>query len=405
VNTYLEDLIRDALRHQAGRAAPPERILATLPVREARRSPVRRRGALIAAACAVALVVAALPVAVHLGTRRAPVTGAGDWSGTVPDFAHLKSPVEVWPDAVHQIPDVLPGGTRYTVSAVLGRGRYVVRADAGASTPMVLDSRAGTARPVSTTAVRPPDGADLKDVFVAAGQVWWGQQMRDGPYELWSASLDGGSPPRLVVRWPLGEAVYPIGVQDGVTFWRHLGGRGVPGIYRMPLESRAPELVAGTEEYQDFGAFPWLSSVGPAGDVPRGRLGPRTGELLNVVTGERRGWTAHPDATGVDCNPVLCLGLDGDGRATVQRLDGSGFQRIPYGVRVLPYEQTMGAGRFGVGSFLELGGKSWIWDRVTGAAAAMPRAYLHATVRMPTTVVEWEEPGRARYVLDLAAIR
>ena len=66
MNSYLEDLIRDAQQRQAGRAVAPERILAKLPVPTARRSRARRRGRLMgAAACAVGLAVAAVPVAVH----------------------------------------------------------------------------------------------------------------------------------------------------------------------------------------------------------------------------------------------------------------------------------------------------------------------------------------------------
>jgi hypothetical protein len=410
MNTYLEDLIRDAQQRQAGRAVPPERILAKLPVPTPGRSRARRRGTLmVAAACAVGLAVAAVPVAVHL-TAAAGVEEVA-WSGTVPDFGDLRSPREVWPAAVHRIPDTLPGGGQYTVSAVLGGGRYLVKPDvpnADSVTdlpgwPVILDSVRGTAGGIHAAVKR--EGAELADVFAAGEQVLWGVQHQSQPYELWSAPLDGASPSRLLVKWRLTGQAHPIGVDGGTIYWWYPGGDAAPGVYRTPFANAAPVLVPGTEGYLSLGTFPWVSSVGPAGDVPRGRAGPRTGELLNVVSGERRTWTAHPDTTGVDCNPVVCVGLDADGRATVQRLDGTGFRRIPYSQRTLPYERSALGGRFGIGSFTESGGQTWIWDRVTGAAASVARVYLSATARMPQTVVQWEEPGGAKYVLDLAAVK
>jgi hypothetical protein len=398
MNTYLEDLIRDAQQRQAGRAVPPERILAKLPIGAKRRERTRRRGALVvAAACAVGLAVGAVPIAIRLGTGSvAPVAGAARWSGTVPDFAHLGSPLEVWPAAVHQIPDVLPNGLQYTVTAVLSSGRYLVKANA--AYPMIFDSSTGTARAVSDPVVSARDGGELADVFAAGDQVLWGVQQQGQPYHLWAAPSDGGSAPRLVVRWPLKGEAYPIGVQDGVTYWRAYGHGTVDGIYRLPLETGVPALVPGTEGYHDFGAFPWVRSV------PYGRAG-STGGLRNMVSGEHRTWTGAANAFVLDCNPVVCVGQGLGGQSVVQRPDGSGFQSLPYKQQTLPYETPAREGRFGIGFFTDLAAKTWIWDRATGAAATVPRLRLTARVRTPVTVVQWDEPGGGRYVLDLAAIR
>ncbi|BCB77665.1 hypothetical protein Pflav_040750 [Phytohabitans flavus] len=234
-----------------------------------------------------------------------------------------------------------------------------------------------------------------------------GVQRQSRPYELWSAPLDGWTPARLVATWPLAGPAYPIGLQDEVVYWRYAGDEeAVPGIYEMSLGDRVTSLVPGSEGYQDFGAFPWVSSTRPVGADFAGPVRPeRSGDLLNVVTGTRRAWTAHEGTEMVDCNPVLCLGLDRNGGATVQELDGSGFRQIPYSQRRVPYEQAAFAGRFGIGAFTESGGRTWVWDRTTGAAATMVSVSLPKAVRMPQTVVEWQEPNGAKYVLDLAAIK
>ncbi|GAA4443719.1 hypothetical protein [Phytohabitans houttuyneae] len=416
MNTYLEDLIRDAQQRQAGRAVPPERILAKLP-RPAAAQPRRRSRAalMVAAACVLGLVVAAVPLAVHLGAAQPPAAQAAAWSGTVPDFGDLPTPQEVWPAAVHRIPATLPGGGRYTVSAVIGAGKYVVRSDflPTATTsndltvwPVLLDAAAGTARSLNGPAVERLD-AGLAEVFVDGGDVLWGLRRDTAPYELWIAPVDGSAPARLLTTWPLAGQAYPIGVDFGVVYWRYDGDGAASAIYRMRLGNLVPQKVDGTEGYQDFGAFPWVTTRRQSdvdAEEAAGGSEQRTGSLLNVLTGERRGWTANDGAASIDCNPTLCLGLDAGGRATVQRLDGTGFREVPFSQRTVPYEKSALAGRFGLGSFAESGGRTWIWDRRTGAAATVPQADLSTTARTPLTVVQWEEGNGARYVLDLAAI-
>ncbi|MFD0743750.1 hypothetical protein ACFQ1L_19435 [Phytohabitans flavus] len=207
----LEDLIREAQQRQAARAVP-ERILARLPVYGARRARRRRSGRLVVAAvCAVGLAVAVVPVAIHMSEASSIPVAAALWSGTVPDFGQLASPRIVWPEAVHRIPDTLPGGSQYTVSAVLGSGRYLVKSDVSVGAapdgiaywPAIFDSAAGTAQPISPASAD-RDGTALADAFVAGDRVLWGCSGSPGRTSCgvprWTAGHQRGLSRRG--RWP-----------------------------------------------------------------------------------------------------------------------------------------------------------------------------------------------------------
>jgi len=417
VNTYLEDLVRDAQRRQAGRAVPPERILAKLPVRTTRRATVRRRGSLIvAAACAAGLAVASVPLAVRLDAPpdRPPIVAEG-WSGVVPDFENLRPPEQVWPDAVHRLPATLPDGSTYSLQLSLGGGRYLVRGvgknpgPAHNVGPKVFDTAAGTVQALGDPDAAGPDGTWLHDVAVDGDRAVWVLQQGAHQFDVWSAPLDGSAKARLAVRWTGPGVAYPIGLHAGSVYWATSVDKPATGIYRTPLSGGAPELVPDSAGFREYGQFPWVTPGPVINDLavqqPPG-AGARSGELLNLVTGERLHWTANPDARAVQCNPMLCVGWSADEKAVFQRLDGSAYTKLRYHQTVMWGEESALDGRFGVGTVQAAPSTSWIWDRATGAAASPPGARVELVGgAFPSTLAQWTDADGAIYALDLADIK
>lgn len=336
----------------------------------------RRQRTALAAACTVALTAGSVVAGVRLA---APDPDPGPEYAfspdRIPDFANLPAPEKVWPEAVHRLPGTLPDGSRYAVMAVLSDGRYLVARDrfAGEAAPSVLDTRSRTAKALGTPAVG--QGLAKSRILMARevdGQaVWFLEGFRDNRpvREAWVAPLDGG-PARRLTDLPDGAAPR-FSVAAHSIIWE----QEAPGRLELPegprvsvrgvsLRGGAAADVPDSQGFVPANVAPWITDQ---------RLGtgiePKTsGELRNVVTGERLRWKAATGVRFVQCGPTWCAGRGSGDRIALQALDGSDRVQLPYRGELSPSQ----GGRIAVGQ-LELPAASvhLIWDRTTGKAAGV----------------------------------
>lgn len=396
---------------------PPTRIDLDQLIAGERHRVVRRRWT-VAAACAVALAIAGTMAAVRLAVPSPSNDRYGNIAGKLPDFANLKSPEEVWPQAAHRIPGKLPDGRAYQLFAALDDGRYLVRGESPGSPsdldgPLVFDPARGTARPLFDRALIPgmTEGiaGNLGVVAVGNQAVWLINGVRDGKHivwEFWAAPLDGSTPARRLVslsgEQAGGLAMAQFDVAGEAVYWTSPDADGQSaGIVRLPLSGGPPQLIPGSAGYFDTQVDQWVSTQDQLSSA-------RAGTLWNLVTGERRSWTTSPRAHEVTCDPVACYGRTQDRTVVTHQLDGTGDQELPSLV------QRVGGiaaeGRFAVGTLVQpsTGSPSlaplresvttFIWDRQTGKAAARPSV-------AGSGLTSWRADNGEMVVLDLKAIK
>ncbi|GLH96732.1 hypothetical protein [Phytohabitans aurantiacus] len=413
MSTHLEDRLASVLT-DAAEAAP---VPGYDPVEAVRGRQRRRRNrhAVVAAACAVAVAaagsVATVRLAVPTVDHRVGSVASPD---RIPDFANLASPEKVWPRAVHRLPATLPDGSAYTVAQVLGDGRYLVLTGEDTVAPSVYDQRAGTVTALATAA--PFDGLARPGTRMARAigdrAVWFVSGFRNnkGVSEAWTAPLRGGTPVRLV---SMAEGVGPrfMVAGNGIAWEKQLSDPSAPGgissvIRTVSLDGGGVRDVPGTKGFTLAQVEPWVTSQ----RIATGLYPKTSGEMLNVVTGERRRWSANDKVQFLRCGPTWCSG-DGSGGVVLQNLDGTGYTELGYGGSL---EQRMG-GRLAVGT---LGLPDWrggmIWDRTTGRAAryttpkpagriTVVNAVINSDSEPPVQI--WLPDDKTMMVLDLTAIR
>ncbi|MEJ3742891.1 hypothetical protein WEI85_06350 [Actinomycetes bacterium KLBMP 9797] len=400
-NQLEADLVRTMADAADDAPLPGEDFL--VGVRHRQRIRRRRHAAAVVAGVAV-LALAGGATVVRLAGSTEDKLAPAAWSGTVPDFASAGSPREVWPDAVRRLPVTLPDGVHYEVLAAAGADRYLVAAVGGTlSGPYLFDAKAGTVRFLGGqgAAVR----AEVRTGAVVGGYAVWTVYKGNDGLELWAAPVGGGAP-RQLVDFPIGDT--PVfGIAGDTIYWSVDRGSGTE-IYRVPLSGGEPALVPGSAGWRASAQSPWL-------DSKRRVDADRAGELWNLTTGERLTWAASPDAAHVDCDPVLCTGQAADGTHIVQRLDGTGYQKLPYRGDDFTPESAPVEGRFGVGHLSGADGEAWyVWDRVTGTVAAVtaadaPMGSGYSTPQLTYrgfegTTLQWQDGDEAVYVLDLEAV-
>ncbi|MCW3813179.1 hypothetical protein ONA91_01730 [Micromonospora sp. DR5-3] len=336
----------------------------------------RHRRAGLAAACAVALVAGSVLTGVRLA---APEPDHGPEyvfsPDRIPDFANLPEPQKVWPEAVHRLPGRLPDGSRYAVMAVLGDDRYLVARDRfdGEAGPLVLDLRSRTVTVLGTSAVS--QGLAMSRVLMARevdGQaVWFLEGFRNNRpvREAWVAPLDGG-PARRLTDLPDGSAPRfsvaghsIIWEQEAPGRWKLPEGPRV-SVRRVSLSGGPAADVTGSQGFVPANAAPWITDQ----RFGTGIEAKPSGELRNVVTGERLRWKAATDVQFVQCGPTWCAGRGSGDRIALQELDGSNPVQLSYRGELSPSH----GGRLAIGQ-LELPA-AWlhlIWDRTTGKAAGI----------------------------------
>ncbi|RKR89105.1 hypothetical protein BDK92_3442 [Micromonospora pisi] len=426
-----DELIRTLAR--AGATAPPPETDFVPEVRRRQRRR-RQRRVTVAAACAVALtIVGGLGVLRPTETAPTPdpepITTATDWSGEIPEFATLKSPEQVWPRAVRKLPGTLPNGDEYAVMAIVDRDRYLVVSTARPRGPLVFDTRTGAIRPLAdpSTGTGSPIGGGVTSLVVVGEEVVWIADVANpssaGWLALWAAPLDGRTPPRLLYTYVEMDHVGPhLGTAGDSVYWRQDEGRRPAGIYRIPLTGGEPTLVPGSGAFYLSGLSPWVDThtrLTPVNGEPT------SGELWNLVTGERRPWTAAPTIESLQCDPVLCQAGALHQRPSLQRLDGSGLQ--PFADRSGTTAGVWGGmttaldGRFATAWFeTALSRFPFVWDRFSGKAAVVktPRPATATgsfgqnrgsdpwmLTNSGSALVQWSDGKGGTYLLDLRAIR
>lgn len=413
MNDQLETEIADVLTRAADDAPlPDDELLAS--VGRGRRHRQRRR-AVATAACALVLATVATVGTVRIIEAPADEAAApAGWSGDVPDLRRLKPPEQVWPKAVHRLPGRLPDGDPYMVAAVLGKNRYLVHPPLGLPGSLsVFDPDAGNVRTLGTLLPASGGGKTYEATVLGVTRdrvVWTIGVNPTSPkhsVQVWTGRLDGTGQATLLTTLPGDEYRRTLGM-DGDAVYAHRTARSstMPaGYYRLPVAGGTMVRVA----LPDSTGFDWLRQ---RAWVRSGYPDARRGELWNLTTGQRLPWTANRQAATVDCDPLLCVGATADNRLIVQRLDGSGF-------RVLPYVTRPEGGRFHIGSVAEgrfgvgyLDGGMFVWDRISGKAAAAPsrtgdQEQEHVPSAVPAEnvlIAHWPNRDGTLSILDLAAI-
>jgi hypothetical protein len=403
MTSYLEEQLTRTLE-QAAEETPVPHEPPVGAVRALQRRRGRRRVG-IAAAAAVAAATVAVLTGTHLAAP-APQPEHMFSADRIPDFTELPGPQRVWPAAVHRLPGVLPDGSRYSVTAVLDDDRYLVtrNVNGGEVAPSIFDTRTGALTALGVPALS--DGLVSSRILMAreAGgkAVWFLEGTRDNRHvrEAWAAPLDGGPASRLATLPDGSDPRFsPAG---NAIIW----GQQTP-LSRKPLDFvvsvRSVSVnggpvrdVNGTRGFEPAWVGPWITDQRIATAVE-----PRTsGELRNVVTGERLPWKAAPEVRFVQCGPTWCTGLGTGDRIALQSLNGHDRIELPVRGELSP----TGNGRLAVGRLeLATGAVQVVWDRTTGRAATFSAAVSGPMVSGLETALPGHSSDFAPEVLTMAS--
>ncbi|WP_345482699.1 hypothetical protein, partial [Actinopolymorpha pittospori] len=324
------------LEAAAGRAPTPEPGLLDQLERRSRRR--RQRAQVALAGAAVLAVVAGSAVALGLSQpsgQSATLAPAGPSTerSTEPGPKGVGVPVEpiekLWPDAVHNIPNRLPGGEKFRPQTMADDHTVLVSIDAGfenAGELWAYDLTDKTARKVTTVRKSKNTTIFASNFTVGEGHVvWWTSGVDEGKpvTEVWGAPLAGGAAYRVgKVNSGSGVQQMAIAISGQKVFWSLRDG----GVYQAPLSGGEAKLIDGTQKF-GLVQYPWVGSPVPklesySGEAPDA-LDYRT--LRNLETGEER--TAAARDGSWTCRVQWCVGSMNDS-GFVQRRDGTGRREI-----------------------------------------------------------------------------
>lgn len=297
------------------------------------------------------------------GSPSEPATGTQVVS--VNADAPTKSIEEVWPQAAHEMPTVLPNGKVAQPLAFLDDTTVLISTESGferADSILAYDLNSGKTRKISD--VQTPEGASIfaSEFAVGYGRVaWWTARKKDGKEiaDIWSVPVSGGKPVvvtsfALPPPSPEGYITALAVLPDGYAW-----SMSNLGIFKVPSSGGVPQAVAGTRGQHIF-QWPWVGSPGP-----RDRRNIPYQSMVNAENGERRASAATQNATVVACGVTRCVTKQGDTTpAKIQTRDGRETGEIPL-PPVRP--QPLRLDRFLVGD-----GPRWNWsalyDLQTGTA-------------------------------------
>jgi hypothetical protein len=330
-----EDLIR-VLDHRADEALPPADLLASL---DRRYSRWRVRTATLTGSVAV-LVVAALVVtitAVQAGRR-----GGAQPADVLPPAVQFTVPTKVvesasvasvFPNATFQVPKETPDGRTVTFVAPIDRTHLLTFID---------EDNSQYADFASYDLTTGTFGPDLSRVSIE-----WGAGSAYGArYWVWGSYTDANTQVISKVTLATGQ-VTPVATVSPDATGREAGwytddqwlySSNATGVERLSLDGGSFRPVRGLEHFKMRTDSPWAVRTAPS-PVPAttqtgpDRLGTSLGsvdtELRNVETGQVVHITAPPDAMGLACTPIICLGFDGT-NSFIQRPDGSDRVFLPH---------------------------------------------------------------------------
>jgi hypothetical protein len=277
------------------------------------------------------------------GTRPGGVA-AGPGTTDVREFrkVDLKNakPIEnVWPEAVHKIPDRLPNGREFRPEAFVGGDGLLVSTESGTEkadrlSVYNLTTKTVTPGPEVVTpdkVKRSPDRTYASDFTVGDGRVaWWMGYSRNGKgfIEIWSAPLDdrGTAKPIVQMEAPTqddGGGVDNLAIVGGKVIWSIGGG----GVYEAPVDGGRETRVPDTEGYHLM-MWPWIGTPGTPGTLPSDDKDAHAFETVrDLRSGERRK-ARLPAGFTWTCGVTWCRGFQRDrdadlGGIPVQRRDGT----------------------------------------------------------------------------------
>lgn len=356
MTNHLEDELRRTFAAAAGRAPVPPSSLVKQVDRGFRRHR-RRRGATVIATVAITAMAAGSTIAAYGPTSAGDRTGVATGAGTEPgvttgparEFRKVKvtpKPIkELWPKAVHEMPNRLADGRKYTPEAFVDDDTVLVSTESSFEKVDQLALLSLTTKKVTpvTRVVTPSqvekskDRAFASDFTVGDGHVaWWTGYNAGGTssIQIWTVPLGGGNAKQVVnMKAPIQNqegGVDGLTIAGGKVIWS-IGGIG--GVYRAPLTGGPMERYPGTDTRgYHIVTWPWVGKPSPQAVIGSDETG--FGTLRNLQTGERLGAKLTPKIHW-SCGPTWCVGApqEGSGSAEaglpVQRRNGTGHHLLP----------------------------------------------------------------------------
>ncbi|MFD1541525.1 hypothetical protein [Nonomuraea guangzhouensis] len=312
------------------------------------------------------------------------------------------TPVEkLWPQALFQMPAKNADGWPYQPIIAINATEVLLGAGPSpekAGKIEVYDTKIGKSRVVTEIPTTP----GLKQPFQAAvstdgtNVVWYTSGRKDGALagELWWAPLAGGKAKRAVTLTGAAADIDAVGTDGKSIVW----SMGKGGVYRKSFTGGAPHRVPETDGLHLI-RWPW---AGDAGNVFI-EADRNQSKIVNLADGTVTKTVIKDGMKGLRCGRVWCRGRQG-GTAFVQRLNGTGFVKIPDrgfigGPRPYPV----------LDRFLPSGEN--VFDLNTGKVARIKRPGVWIRINSlsePSTVLYWGTTTGVNpdkyWVLNLAAV-
>lgn len=227
---------------------------------------------------------------------------------------------DVWPQAVHRIPEKLPDGRKIFPLTFLDANTLLITTQSSFEKTDALvryDLRTHATEEIAK--VDSPGYAN--DFRVQDGWiVWWAlvEKSKTPGTEIWGVPVAGGEARRLVVA--PGSGIDYLAVGGGEVHWSY--NQNEKQVYSAPLTGDGQaRAIPGSKGYHIV-SWPWIGSPGDPqkdGSIPEQQVLYRT--LRNVETGATRTTT---DLKGRwSCGLSWCVGVSND-KSYAQQRDGSG---------------------------------------------------------------------------------
>jgi hypothetical protein len=402
----------------AADAAPDAATTFADEVRDRQHRRERRRTRLVVAAAAATVVAVTLSVLGVVARTTAQPQPPGSPTGPAlapytrsPRLADARPAEQLWPEALVTLPARLPDGRAYTLTTILGDGRFLVapnhivdRYNASAEV-LLWEPDRGSVRTVGDPPVVPgivtttmwglPGFGDGFVAWIVRGERDQSAGVPDrGSYqEIWAVPLAGGAARRLAVIE--GAMVAPmVHIVAGQVYWASESSYlDSPMLFRVPVTGGDTAEVPGSRGYALTPTAPWAWTWG--NDSNRS-------ELWNLADGTRRA-IAHDDLFEFECSPSWCVGqVSGGSRWLARRLDGSGTLRPDFEARFI----TTANENIVIGTRFEQPTDSRVvWDLRTGELGTGPGYNADPTTSHAQSMLSWLNQDGTMTVLDPRAIR
>jgi hypothetical protein len=394
-------------------------------VRDRQHRRERQRTRLVVAAAAATVVAVTLSVlGVVARTSAQPQPGSptgGPTTGPTtapysrgPRLADARPAEQVWPQALVTLPARLADGRAYTLTTIVGDGRFVVVPNqlgdfAGPSAEVLLwEPGRGSVRTlgppptipgIATTTLWGLPG--VGDGYVAWTVQGYPAELGAEPayhQEIWVAPLAGGAARRLAVvrEHMVGEVVHVIA---GRVYWGSVPSPGFDHpdskLFSVPVGGGRVTEVPGGHGFGLLRTPGWARTTGEDTDPS---------QVWNFADGTRRDTRFH-DFMEFECSPSWCIGRDSTERpAEARRHDGRATLRPDFNGRfitttnenivigVVDYPPDPRYGRV-------------VWDLRTGALGTGPEYNRDPSTSSAQSMVWWLNQDGTMTVLDPRAIR